>query len=197
MKIFYRSSVLLFAFFTVMFSGCAYIPHDVVIKPEISVEQSNIGQNKTMLVTVKDGRLKDTIGFRTYLNTGRITVSAAQNLTQDIKSTIEKGFNDLGFSIIQQGSADRNTHVDIRLIDFESTHGFLTLGTFVRASFELECTLPSGKSFTNIYRVEYEFRHSFVSTAAKNRTLINRAISDALMRIFKDNDFLRFLETGQ
>lgn len=178
-------------------ASCGFIPHDVTIEPDLPVEESNIGKDKTMLVNVQDARPKQIIGYRTYMKTGNITLDKEQDLTKTIKTSIEKGFSTLGFTILQKGKPDRDLFVDISLIEYESTYGFFTVGSYSRGTFQVECKTPSGQTFKNIYRVEDERRLLFISLASSNEKWINEAVSEALMRMFNDNDFLDFLENAQ
>jgi uncharacterized lipoprotein YajG len=192
-----NKKICVIGLFLIMLSGCAYMPHDVTIDPKLPVESRDIGHNKTLKVSVVDGRPREIIGHRSYMRTGKISLAKKQELANDIKIAIEKGFNTYGFTIVQSGTVDRFVDVNIRLIEFESTYGFFTLGSFSRGSFEVTCTVPSGKQFKNTYRVEHEHRTVFGTFASKNSEWINQAVSDALMRMFDDHDFLTFLENGK
>ena len=177
-------------------SGCGYIPHDVTIKPELPVTPSQIGQGKTLRVFVEDDRDKQLIGTRSYMKSGPISIDKKQELARDIQQSLSGGFQKMGFLIVNSGKADRETLVDIRLVEYESAFGFFTMGIFTRGTFKLTCMTPSGKRFENLYRVEHEHRTLFFPFAVTNRRWINEAVSDALMRIFEDKSFMAFLKDG-
>jgi uncharacterized lipoprotein YajG len=100
-------------------TSCGYIPHDVTIDPDLPVKERNIGNDKTLQVSVQDARPKTGIGYRTYMKTGNISVDKNQDLVETIKLSIEDGFSTIGFKIIQEGSPDRDVEVDISLIEYE------------------------------------------------------------------------------
>jgi hypothetical protein len=70
------------------------------------------------------------------------------------------------------------------------------MGSYSRGTFKVECTTPTGKEFESIYRVEHEHRLLFLPMASTNSKWINEAVSESLMRMFNDNDFLEFLESA-
>ena len=177
-----------------LMSSCGFIAHDVTIKPDLPVQPATIGQDKTMIVKVNDRRAREIIGHRTYMKTGNITLDKMQNIVSTIKKAIETGFQTLGFSVIQSGTADKNVIVNIELLSYEGLWGFFTVGSLTTSTFRVTCTTPSGKSFENIYRVEHENRYLFLPIASDNERKINKVLSEALMRIFQDNSFREFLK---
>jgi len=176
-----------------LLSGCTMIPHDIELKPELSVEKQNIGNNRTLLVEVADGRDTEVIGYRSYMKTGKISLSDKQNIIDVIKNSVEDGFATLGFTVVQNGTSERLVEIDIRLVEYETTYGFFTMGSFSRGSFEVSCILPSGSRFKNLYRVENERRLFAAPFAKSNEKWINEAVSEALMRMFDDESFMEFL----
>ena len=174
-------------------TGCSYIPHDVEIKPSLSVKSENIGNGKTLSVLVQDDRNSKNIGYRTYIKSGKISVSEKQNLVEDIQLAIENGFRTLNFKIVEK-DGNKTAKIDIRLIEYESVLGFFTGGAHSRATFKLECITKSGKRFNNIYRIDYEHRFIFLPFKSTNRKWINEAVSDSIMALFTDDSLISFLK---
>ena len=116
-------------------------------------------------------------------------VATQDTLRSDIQQVIETGFETLGFQIVTDAAADRSMVTHIRLISYE----LQTKRAFSRAVFEVTCTAPSGKVFENIYRVEHEYGKRLFWRRQDVTQWVNEAVTHALMRVFLDERFHRFL----
>lgn len=173
--------------------GCAYVPQQATIAPEIEIIKSSIGAGTHVYLQVVDERDDTVIGHRgsAYGKAAEITT------TQDIRTIfieeISKGLKANQFTIIEdRDSASVFLRIDIRLLEYSTSTGFWTGGVHTKAA--LKGTAKRGDIiYEKMYRSENEDRVMVVPDAKTNESYINAVVEDILLELFSDNDLLIFM----
>ena len=177
-----------------MVAGCAYIDQNLQVTPQMSISSINVGQGQKIALRVVDDRDEELIGKRHdgYGLSGA-KISTQQDLVTVVKTFISDGFSKKGFEVVAEGESGVFVKVELRTLGYENSTGLWTAGNIGKAVVKVNVTHPSGKSYEKSYRSQKEIRTAFVASQETNAKVINGALSDALNKIFEDDELLHFL----
>jgi len=165
-KVFSISILLIF-----FIIGCATIPHNVTLSPQINIIGSDVGKGRQVFLSVNDERDKTIIGHRGESFDAKITTN--QNIANVIKIEIEKGL--IKFNLVPVTIPDTLVSMTIEIRSLEYTHnvGFWAGTVYTRASLKVICKKDQ-KVFDRFYRVENERKVQLALPAKENSILINK-----------------------
>ena len=171
-------------------SACAFNAQTINLSPMMSLSSSDLGKGKEVLVSVVDERPKQIIGHRGTAYGAAAEITSNQDVPGVIREKVSAGLSSKGFRVVSgAGQAPTSMKVEIRLIEYTTSTGFWTGGIHTRAAFKGICK-NGRQEYENIYRQENEERVVVVPTAETNEEWINRAVGQALEKIFRDDQLL-------
>ncbi|MFB3147329.1 MAG: YajG family lipoprotein [Thermodesulfobacteriota bacterium] len=109
-----------------IFSGCAFAPQAVLLKPDINIRSGNIGSNKPIILNVIDERTKTTLGTRAPNMGADLTIEG--DIVETVSDSLSKGLLAQGFQITK--SANKGTtkltelRVELRALEYRVITGF-------------------------------------------------------------------------
>ncbi len=86
-----KISVIAMSMLTFLITGCALVPQEVTLVPNVHVIDSNTGKGLKVTVRIKDERNSETLGYRGAAAAKGAAVTTTQNLVALVKSEILKG----------------------------------------------------------------------------------------------------------
>ncbi len=174
--------------------GCAYIDQNVKVNPTISLAKSDIGKGKKVSVQIIDDREEQIIGKRRDgygLAGAKITTD--QDLVEVLKVPIFEGLSAKGFLPTQELDNTIALKVELRSLAYDNAVGLWTGGNIGKATIKVVATNAVGKTYEKNYRGQKEIRTFFVGSQETNAKVINGAFEEAILRMFEDEELLKFL----
>ena len=180
--------------FLVFLSGCAYIDQNLRVEPQVTIMQENIGQGKKIALRVVDDREDSTIGRRANgYGMDSAKISTDQDLVELLKSSFIDGMRKKGFEPVGDNDSNVSLKVELRSLSYDTSTGLWTAGNIGKAALKILATKESNKTFEKTYRSQNEIRTAFIASQETNAKIINAALSDALNKVFSDNELWDFL----
>ena len=181
-----KGSWVLLVTLVVMSTGCAFTPQAVVLRPDMQVAASSVGQGRSVLVTVVDERPRSTLGTRGVRGVGaEITVEG--DVLSVVRAAVSGGLQRQGFTPTQQAPADgRELRVEVRNLEYGLTQGFFSGTLRTECGLKAVCILGNSRPFEQLYRGEVQEGVAFVQGAEANEKYINTALSRALNALLED-----------
>ena len=172
--------------------GCAWTPQTAALKPAPYITPSTVGNGVTVAVRAIDKRASETIGHR-GVDSKNAAITTTQNVAALFQEKIIEGLRQKGFSASPfAGQPGRLLIVEIRQIDYTTDMEFW------KGIVKTEATLGAsmikdGAKFEQFYSGKRTENTVEAPGAKTNERLINGAISDALQRLFEDENLIRYL----
>jgi uncharacterized lipoprotein len=177
-----------------MSTGCAFVSQNVALKPQINVAETTRKPMIPLAIKVNDEREDRALGYRGMAYGNGAAITTDQDVAKVIEDKIVEGVRKKGYDpIAYQDNAPRSLHVDIRLINYTSTSGFLTFGIMTKATIKGIATNGAEK-YEQLYRAEDEHREMVVPTAETNEDYINKTVSNVLQQLFADEKVWALLD---
>jgi uncharacterized lipoprotein YajG len=172
--------------------GCAWKPQSATLQPAPNITPSTVGSGVKVAVRVIDKRESDTIGYR-GLDSKNAAITTKQNVAALFQAKIIEGLVRKGFSASAfEGQPGRLLVVEIRKIDYTTDMEFWK--GIVRTEVVLGASMiKDGVKFEQFYSGKRTENTVEAPGAKTNERLINGAISDALQRLFEDENLIRYL----
>jgi len=172
--------------------GCAWTPQTAALKPAPYITPSTVGNGVTVAVRTIDKRASETIGHR-GVDSQNAAITTTQNVAALFQEKIIEGLRQKGFSASAfAGQPGRLLIVEIRQIDYttdmEFWKGIVKTEAVLGASM-----IKDGVKFEQSYSGKRTENTVEAPGAKTNERLINGAISDALQRLFEDENLIRYL----
>ena len=178
----------------IFFTGCAYIDQNLRVDPVVSVSSSNIGKGKEIDVEVIDDREDQIIGKRhDGYGLAGAKITTDQDLVDVLKESVYSAFQAKGFHPVSDKNITTTVKVQLRSLAYDTAVGLWTGGNIGKATIKVVATNSDGKTFEKNYRGQKEVRTVFVGSQETNAKVINEAFSEAIQRMFEDEELLKFL----
>lgn len=183
------SGVLLVLFFL---GGCAISPQSIQLNPSVTVPQSNMGQGRSINLTVVDQRKVKALGSRggIYARTALVTIDGGPE--EPIRQELAGALSGYGFNVINAVNADINLNIDIETLGYESVGN--TFPKQVKNNILLKATCTkNGSEFSSRYAANKVEELLVEPTAGQNERMINSLVSRGLSALMTDQRLLDFL----
>ena len=174
--------------------GCAFIPQEVKINPQVAIEERNIGRGKKVFLKVTDERTQDALGRRGTVYGGAAEINTSQDIVGVFVEKISEGLKKKGFNP-EPAAEDSQAQlkVEIRAIDYSTEFGIWTGGNLTKTALKVVVQDKSKIFYEKTYRGENEIRTAFVASQETNAKIINNAVADVLNKMFADEMMLESL----
>lgn len=182
----------------IFMSGCAFMEQKVEFAPQVDVQESKIGAGKKVALEISDERDGQVLGRRGTAYGMAAKIKTTQDIKELFATEITKGLEKKGFvPVADSDKAARKLKIEIRLLQYEASTGFWTLGSEAKTTLKAVAQ-NDGKIYEQLYRIgSGEKRTVFVPTANSNSQLLNESVSNAISEVFRDNKLISFLADGQ
>lgn len=176
-----------------LFSGCAFTPHAVVIQPKIEGPSSDIGKNRELPLVVVDERTRQTIGTRGARGIGAdMTIDG--NLTTTVRNALAEGLAMQKFKVTSTaGNSASELRVEIRNLDYGVIVGFWAGTLRVDVGLKAICTRGSSRPYEMLHRGEHVESVQVVQSTEANNMYVSSAVSQAVNSLLKDEQLVKCL----
>ena len=176
-----------------LFSGCAFTPHEVQMTATAPRLTSDVGQGVTVGVRIVDDRESSTVGQRGVGMQGADV--SANSLITHIERQTRQLLSDKGFKIVDYNdseTADVKLTVSMRAFKFFIETGFWTGANNVDVILKSEAR-RGAEDYVNTYRFNNEERMLVVPDGAGIDDMLNSALLDVFTKMAADSDLYKFL----
>jgi len=184
----------LIAMLALALAGCAHSPQQLDPTPRLTSEISPVGQGQQVAVRIVDGRSSPTLGTRggLYPETSAVIVPAAKLLPK-LQAQAEAAVRLLGFT--PSANAFNAPQLTLTLADLKyqsPKEGLYVTEANIGATFRVEVQ-NGGRRYTGRYGATLNQRFGMAPNEQTNTKLVSDVLSDALTRVFKDQNIGQLL----
>lgn len=175
-------------------AGCAHSPQQLDPTPRLTSEISPVGQGQQVAVRIVDGRSSPTLGTRggLYPETSAVIVPGAKLLPK-LQAQAEAAVRLLGFT--PSPNAFNAPQLTLTLADLKyqsPKEGLYVTEANIGATFRVEVQ-NGGRRYTGRYGATLNQRFGMAPNEQTNTKLVSDVLSDALTRVFKDQNIGQLL----
>lgn len=188
---------LLFGLVTVLgmsLVGCAHSPQQLDPNPKLNGSINPVGQGQPVVVRVVDGRPSPTLGTRggLYPETSAVIVPAAKVLPK-LQAQTEAAVRLLGFTPSANAYNAPQLTLTLAELKYQSPkEGLYVTEANVGATLKIEVQ-NAGKRYNGRYGASLNQRFGMAPNEQTNTKLVSDVLSDALTRVFRDENISRLL----
>jgi len=184
-----NKTVLLFIFCALATSGCAYTSMDAKIRPDMAVQESNIGDGLPVGVYVIDERPTQDVGRRSMVGA---KVKMKEDVAAIYQTALVDGLKRKGFAA-EAGEIDgSNLKVEIRALAYDVSAGWWTGGIETDSAIKAYANGPAA-NYERLYRASDEDRTVIVPGAKSSNEKLNAIVTETLRELLDDQKLLETL----
>lgn len=177
-------------FLALLLPACAITKMEAKLDPMVDVAESNVGQGRTVALSVIDERPSRDIGKRAAVGA---SIEMKADIAAIFQEKIGEGLRRHGFSVVNGASPDAATlRIDVRSLDYDVSTGWWTGGIDVSAAMKARAQ-GALEEYERLYRANKEDRVVFVPGAKGSNERINAVVADLLRQLFEDQKMLEVL----
>lgn len=175
-------------------SSCAWTAQKAQLRPQTSVQSTDLGGGATVYVNAVDERPSDVLGNRAAGAVGAEISASTADVVTAVNQSLTSGLRGLGFNpsaTASPGAAE--LRVEIRALTYKVSQGFWTLPLDVDAALKAICLHGKDRGHEQLHRGHYEDSLQVVQGASNNDQYINQALSSAINEILLDRPLMTCL----
>lgn len=175
-------------------AGCAHSPQQLDPTPKLTSEISPVGQGQPVAVRIVDGRSSPTLGTRggLYPETSAVIVPGAKLLPK-LQAQAEAAVRLLGFTPSANAVNAPQLTLTLAELKYQSPkEGLYVTEANIGATFRVEVQ-NGGRRYTGRYGATLNQRFGMAPNEQTNTKLVSDVLSDALTRVFKDQNIGQLL----
>lgn len=188
---------LLFGLVTVLgmsLVGCAHSPQQLDPNPKLNGSINPVGQGQPVVVRVVDGRPSPTLGTRggLYPETSAVIVPSAKVIPK-LQAQTEAAVRLLGFTPSPNAYNAPQLTLTLAELKYQSPkEGLYVTEANIGATLKIEVQ-NAGKRYNGRYGASLNQRFGMAPNEQTNTKLVTDVLSDALTRVFRDDNIGRLL----
>lgn len=188
---------LLFGLVTVLgmsLVGCAHSPQQLDPNPKLNGTINPVGQGQPVVVRVVDARPSPTLGTRggLYPETSAVIVPSAKVIPK-LQAQTEAAVRLLGFTPSPNAYNARQLTLTLAELKYQSPkEGLYVTEANIGATLKIEVQ-NAGKRYNGRYGASLNQRFGMAPNEQTNTKLVSDVLSDALTRVFRDDNIGRLL----
>lgn len=170
--------------------ACAITKMEAKINPTVDIAESNIGQGRTVALTVIDERPTKDLGKRAAMGA---EIEMKDDIATIFQEKIGEGLRRNGFAVVNGTAPGAATlRIDVRSLDYDVNVGWWTGGIDVSASMKAQAK-GAREEYERMYRSNKEDRVVFVPGAKGSNERINTVVSELMRQLLEDRKLLEVL----
>ncbi len=186
---------LIFSFMGVLLGACAISPQAINLNPSVTVNKTDIGQGRSLNLTVVDKRPTKALGSRGGIYSDTALVTIAGGPEEPIRQELIGALSGYGFQVIDAANADVDLTIEIEALGYQTQGSKYPLLIKNNILLKAICN-KDGAEFISRYSANKEEEVLVMPTASQNERMINALVSKALSALVRDEKLLNFLKRG-
>ncbi|MBB3104951.1 YajG family lipoprotein [Azomonas macrocytogenes] len=175
-------------------TGCANSPQQLDPIPKLNDPITAVGQGQPVIVRVVDGRPSSTLGTRggIYPDTSLVIVPS-DKLLPKLQAQVETAVRLLGFTPSPNAANAPQLTVTLAELKYQSPNDDIYVtDAVINATFRLDVQNAT-RRYTGRYSASLNRRFGMTPSEQTNNELVGSVLSDALTRVFKDQNIAPLL----
>lgn len=168
-------------------TGCVSSSPPVInLQPQINIPSSNIGNGKSVILQVIDGRPANSYSSA--------QIEPSQNVAQIFKTQLSQGLQNAGFTLTSMQTGKPLNHITVKIlsIDYRTMDGIASSNNEVFVSAKVTVLTASGL-YTKIYNAS-NYNDSYMDAMTVDPSdAVNNAVNQLLNTILSDQKMIGFL----
>lgn len=175
-------------FFALSLSACSTSPSTVYLDPQATLPNSDVGNGKTVAVSVIDARMQNP-----QAQYAAAQIDPGQDVASVFKTNIKNGLRLNGFETVGANSpAESQMMVKVLSINYGKIVGLTGSSARTQISLEVDANNRSG-TFTKNYKASSYSDNYLMVSSPNGSQQVNHAVSAVLNNMFDDPALLGFL----
>lgn len=177
-----------------MLSGCALSPQTVPLQPALAIDESNIGQGRSVALDAIDHRAEKTIGTRGGVYRDSATISTGDDVAAALRRSMADALGAQGFRVLEAGApADFGMMVGLDQLSYRA-YGDPVVRT-VEIAAKVSNVITRGEQRYAASAGVSDTRNVLRAPAPEdNEAYINDTLAKALEKLLKDPRYLEFVK---
>ena len=187
--------MLLVSVMALVLVGCAHSPQQLNVQPQVQVPLNPVARNTPVTVVVQDTRQSKIIGTRGGIYPDSSALTLTEQSFPAIRLQVEQALRQLGFVVVDQNTPNANRlTVSLAELTYRTPRdGAYVTQADISATFTAEAR-SMNQTYTGRYSASPQHRFGFAPNQATNTKLVTDVLSDALTRIFRDQQIVQVLQ---
>lgn len=175
----------------IILSACAYSPQQITVSPRIDIEGESYGNGRAISVSAEDGREQKILGSRGGIYKDSSIITIANDMPVAVVKAAQAKLATQGFNVNStENNASLNIVVEELTYDIPDNSVVKNIG--LKCAMRVEAT-SGGESYIGRYRTTSTEQAMMTPNMEDNQKMINKLLSDTLMRAFTDPKLKAFL----
>jgi len=185
--------LIIISFLSLFLGACAISPQAISLNPSITVDKTNIGQGRTLNLSVIDKRPGKALGSRGGIYSDTALVTIAGGPEEPIRQELVGALSGYGFNVIDAANADIDLTIEIEALGYQTVGSKYPL--LIKNNVLLKAICHNEDSeFISRYSATKEGEVLMPPTTNQNERMINGLVSKALSALVQDQKLLNFLK---
>lgn len=173
--------------------GCAISPQTVALRPTISAASANVGQGRSLALSVVDQRSRQLFGTLGGIYSDTATIGPSGDIIGPVRKAVAEALTSEGFKVLPAGStADLDMRVRIEDISYQATGDPIVRKVAIGARVGVDAK-RDGRTYSASSQVRESRDVLKAPSPAENETYLNNAVSHALQKLLGDGDLNKFI----
>ncbi len=187
--------MLLVSIMALVLVGCAHSPQQLNVQPQVQVPLNPVARNTPVTVVVQDTRQSKIIGTRGGIYPDSSALTLSDNAIPAIRLQVEQSLRQLGFVVVDQNTPNANRlTVNLAELNYRTpTDGAYVTQADISATFAAEAR-STNRNYNGRYSASSQHRFGYAPNQATNTKLVSDVLSDALSRVFRDQQIIQILQ---
>jgi len=175
-------------------SGCALSPQSVPLQPVLAIDESDVGQGRSVALDAVDNRAEKTIGTRGGVYRDSATISTGDDVAAALRRSMADALGAQGFRVLEAGApADFGMTVGLDQLTYRA-HGDPVVRTVEIAAKVSNVITRDGQRYAASAGVS-DTRNVLRAPAPEdNEAYINDTLAKALEKLLNDPRYLEFVK---
>jgi uncharacterized lipoprotein len=175
-------------------SGCALSPQIVQLQPSLAIDETNIGQGRTIALDAVDRRAGKTVGTRGGVYRDSAVISTGEDVAATLRRSMADALGAQGFRVLEPGAtADLSMTVGLEELSYKA-YGEPVVRTLEIAAKVSNAVARGDQRYTANAGIT-DTRNVLRAPAPEdNEAYINDTMAKALEKLLNDPRYLEFVK---
>ncbi len=173
-------------------ASCARSPQIVILSPQLAGPPDRIAEQRTVELSVRDGRSSKVIGSRGGVYAETSTIATEDDISPGLTELLGQKLEQQGYTVVAPGSGGEITlRVVLQKLTYEAGGSVLT-EIKLSSSVGVTCT-KGGDTLTSRYETNHREEFATAPDAEKNSELVNMVVGKSLEHMLGDEELRDFM----
>jgi uncharacterized lipoprotein len=175
-------------------SGCALSPQTVPLQPSLAIDETNIGQGRTIALDAVDHRTDKTVGTRGGVYRDSAIISTGEDVAAALRRSMSDALGAQGFRVLEPGAAaDLSMTVGLEKLSYKA-YGEPVVRTLEIAAKVSNAVARGDERYSASAGITDTRNVLRAPAPADNEAYINDTLAKALEKLLSDPRYVEFVK---